>query len=201
MKFVLYLFFCCFLMTACNKRSGNESSEGNNPDAQSWFEEGAWRGGWKIQADESLDIVEFSSRYSANPERWQRAFEFLANTDLASIEPGRYELEGDKLFVLAQEFESKDEMDVKFEAHKKYADIHYVVRGQEKIGWAPIATAQVLDPYDESKDIAFFSSEEGKYRLSNSETFFIFFPDDMHRPGVRVSGPEQVKKIVIKVAL
>ena len=201
MKLSLYIFCCCCLiLAACGSRNGNSHSDGNNHNAKDWFQEGAWRQGWEVNADETLDIVEFSSRYSANPGRWQRAFEFLATTNLANMKPGRYELDGEQLFAIVLAV-AKDEADTRFEAHKKYADIQYVIAGRERIGVVPLESARMVEPYDDAKDIAFFETNENNYRPASAKNFFVFFPDEAHRPGVRVSEDEQVKKIVIKVKL
>lgn len=198
---LLYILCCCLALAACGNRNTTSEEEAGNGEAETWFEGGAWRQGWKVDADESLDVAEFSSRYSANPERWNKAFQFLSTPDLASKEPGRYELDGTNLFVIVQEYPAKEEDSTRFESHKVYADIQYVVDGREQIGVAPLASTEVIVPYDESKDIAFYRAKENNYRLATAERFFIFFPDDAHRPGFKVADGEQVKKIVVKVKL
>jgi YhcH/YjgK/YiaL family protein len=198
---LLYTLCCCLALAACGNRNATGEKDDDNSEARKWFEEGTWRQGWKVNADESLDVAEFSSRYSANPDRWNKAFQFLATTDVAKKEPGRYELDGTNLFVIVQEYPAKEEDSTRFESHKVYADIQYVVDGREQIGVAPLASTEVVTPYDESKDIAFYHAKENNYRLANSERFFIFFPDDAHRPGFKVADGEQVKKVVVKVKL
>ena len=94
---------------------------------------------------------------------------------------------------------TKDEENTRFEAHRKYADIQYLISGQEKIGISPLEKSTVTIPYNEEKDICFLHSDVKNYRLANSEKFFIFFPDDAHRPGMKAGEKEWVKKIVIKV--
>jgi YhcH/YjgK/YiaL family protein len=108
-------------------------------------------------------------------------------------------LDGEQLFAIVLDA-AKDEADTRFEAHKKYADIQYVIDGRERIGVVPLASARMVEPYDDAQDIAFFETNENNYRPASAKIFFVFFPDDVHRPGVRIEG-EQVKKIVIKVQL
>lgn len=199
MKLKFCTLCCCLALAAC--RPGSDHPDGNNGDAENWYEKGMWRHGWEINADQSLDRAEFAARYSANPARWEKAFHFLATTHLADMAPGRYELDGEQVFALVLEYIAKDEADTRFEAHRKYADIQYVIEGREKIGVAPLASAQVVEPYDEVQDIAFFRTDDDYYRPAGPDKFFVFFPDDTHRPGVKVSEGEHVKKIVIKVKL
>ena len=199
MKVKLYT-ICCLLLVACGGRNDGHA-DGNNHDAKNWIEKGTWRNGWEINPDQSLDTAEFHSRYLANPSRWEKAFNFLATTDLANKEPGRYEIDGEDLFAIVLEYAAKDEADTKFEAHKKYADIQYVINGREQIGLWPLDSARIIEQYDEEKDIAFFTTTENNYQIASPDKFFVFFPDESHRPGVQVLDGEQVKKVVVKVKL
>src|SRR5690349_19631919 len=198
---LLYIVCGCLALAACGNRNATGEKGDDNSDAEKWFAEGTWRQGWQANADESLDVTEFSARYAANPDRWNKAFQFLSSADAASKEPGRYELDGTNLFALVQEYPAKAEDSTRFESHKVYADIQYVVDGREQIGVAPLASMEVIEPYDESKDIAFYKGKENNFRRATPETFFIFFPDDAHRPSCRVADGEHVKKIVVKVKL
>ena len=67
-----------------------------------------------------------------------RPFEYLARTDLAALPLGRTDIAGDDVFVLISEGETRPPEQVKFEAHRRYIGIQFVVRGQEAIGVAPV---------------------------------------------------------------
>jgi biofilm protein TabA len=200
-KQTLFILSCSLALGSCGTRGAADSEVTNSTDANEWYEEGTWRQGWEVDADKSLDIAEFSKRYSRNPERWNKAFHFLATTDLNTKNPGRYELDGKNLFIIVDEYVAKEPEDTRFEAHQVYADIQHVVRGREYIGVMPLDSAQVVVPYDSTKDIKFLRTNENNYQLADSEKFFIFFPDDAHRPGAKVTSGEDVKKIVVKVRL
>ena len=200
-KQILFTLGCALALGSCSTRNAGDSEVTNSTDATEWYQEGAWRQGWKVAADRSLDIAEFSKRYSQNPERWNKAFHFLATTDLHTKSPGRHELDGKDLFAIVDEYIAKEPEDTRFEAHQVYADIQYVVRGREHIGLMPLDSAQVVVPYDADKDIKFLRTNENNYQLADSAKFFIFFPDDAHRPGTKVASGEQVKKVVVKVRL
>ena len=57
----------------------------------------------------------------------------------------------------------------------------------------------VDEEYNEEKDIVFYKSESGDYRLATPRNFLVFFPDDMHRPSVSTGDSVLVKKVVVKV--
>jgi YhcH/YjgK/YiaL family protein len=85
-----------------------------------------------------------------------------------------------------------------WESHKNYIDLHYVINGIEKIGVAPVASATITVPYDATKDIANYTAE-GKFYEAAPGEFFLFFPSDAHRPGIKTGNTGRDKKLVIKI--
>ena len=174
----------------------------NNPDRgkiEQWFEQGDWLQKWNILPDPTIDMVKFSSAHSRNPELWNKAFRFLESSDLKKIETGNYNLDGDNLLVKVQEYITKEEEDTMYEAHRKYADIQYIISGNERIGVARLENTAAVIPYDDLNDIVFLRSKEDKYHVASPDTFFIFLPQNAHRPCVKNGSAALVKKIVIKV--
>ena len=171
--------------------------------ARKWFNAREWAGGLQLEAHKSTDTLEFSFRYAKNKEAWEKAFAWLKNTDLIAIAPGKYQLDGDRLYVSVAEGATKSMEETRWEAHQKYIDIQYVVNGKEKIGVAPFSKAVGIEPFSVEKDVGFYEIPEAdcKYYVAQPGTFFIFFPNDAHRPGIVVKGNEQVKKIVVKVVV
>ncbi|SHF84414.1 YhcH/YjgK/YiaL family protein [Mariniphaga anaerophila] len=200
-QLVTVLAILIFMTTACtqSKKSGSENIK--NDELNEWFEKGEWKEGWHVQPDESINQEEFALQYSKHPQRWAKAFSFLNNEDLAALSPGRYELEGSDLFVNVDEYVTKNEEDTRFEAHRQYADIQYLVFGEEKIGVVPLENTFEVDPYDKDRDIAFFKAEQNNYRNADSIRFFVFFPDDAHRPCFKASKNSKVRKVVVKVRI
>ena len=147
-----------------------------------------------------IDSLKNVSTYENLSERLSKAFEFLSTQDLENLEVGRYELDSDNLFVLIQEYTGKKEDDGKCEAHKKYIDIQYIISGVEKIGYAPIDTMKVIDPYNEAKD-RFFVKFDGSYNILNKDMFAIYFPQDGHMPGIEVIPGTTIKKAVVKIKM
>ena len=61
-------------------------------------------------------------------ERLEWTLKYLAETDLAAMAPGRYDLNED-VFILRQAYESKPSEICKFETHEKYVDIQWIIEG------------------------------------------------------------------------
>jgi len=165
-----------------------------------WFEKGDWLNGWQVKPDQSINRKTFAVSYFKNKERWDKAFLFLKSHDLSALEIKRYDIDGDNLYAPVSEYLTKNEEDARYEAHQKYIDIQYVESGKELIGIAPLSQRKdVLEPYDGTKDIEFLTVAGGENRLATPERFFIFFPEDAHRPGLKDGENSPVRKVVVKV--
>lgn len=199
-RFVLALLMV--LIPACTVSAPTRAEQETETEMTAdWFTRGDWRQGWNVAPDESIDKEEFYRKYRENPEAWDTAFRFLAEKDLSGIAPGRYELQGEALFVNVDEYQTRDEEDTRYEAHRTYADIQYLVSGTEGIGVVPLELTTVTEPYDAEKDITFLESPADNYRIADQGTFFIFFPGDAHRPCVKKGVKMPVRKVVVKVRI
>jgi YhcH/YjgK/YiaL family protein len=147
-----------------------------------------------------LDKLENAGYYEPISENLRKGFEFLRNTELSSLEVGRYEIDGKNVFALVSEYDSKKPEDCRLEAHRVYADIQYIVSGKEYIGFDTIGNQTILTEYNPEKDIIFYTGETTQLCLA-SGMFAVFFPQDVHRPCMQIDGPEKVKKVVVKVKI
>jgi YhcH/YjgK/YiaL family protein len=188
--------------------SFNGCSDSNDPSGWSsskinkWFEKGEWLNGWSVSPDLSINRKSFAIAYFKNKERWNAAFTFLKNNDLSKLEIKRYDLDGNNLYVMVSDYISKNEENARSEAHKKYIDIQYVISGKELIGAGPMSTmTSVLEPYDDTKDIEFLTISQEKKLKAAPDKFFIFFPDDAHRPGIKDGENSSVRKLVVKIKI
>lgn len=118
------------------------------------------------------------------------------------LTPGRHELEGDSYYNV-DIYTAKDPAICRYEAHKKYIDIQYMVEGEELIYVTDIDNLQVSEPYSEEKDVMFFTGgEDIKPEIMTSGKYLIFNTQDGHKPSVRVGETgSEVKKVVFKVKI
>jgi YhcH/YjgK/YiaL family protein len=168
-------------------------------DIIKWFNARDWTSGWNVDPDESINKRELAVQFHKNRKHWEQAFLFLKNTDLEKSSVGKYELDGEELYAMIDEYKTRNEEDVMYEAHKVYADIQYLVYGEERIGVIDSTCSREVIPYDKTRDIAFLKSEKNNYRLASSKVFFVFFPKDAHRPCVKINDNSPVRKVVIKI--
>ena len=146
------------------------------------------------------DRLDRAAQYAGLPKRIRTALEWLRATDLAALPVGRIDLEGDKLFALVQEYDTKPMSEGLWEAHRSYIDVQYVVRGVERMGYTPVETITVTKPYDADKDYL-NGTGPGAFIEAPAGMVFVLWPGDAHMPGMRVDGPVPVRKIVLKVAV
>jgi YhcH/YjgK/YiaL family protein len=145
-----------------------------------------------------IDKIENSGLYLNLGTRIAKAFKYLNSADLSEIKPGRYEIEDDNIYAIVNEYKTKDAKDCKLEAHRKFIDIQYICSGMELVGVASFVNQTPVEEYDENRDCVFFN-EETSYIKMTAGMFAVFFPDDLHMPGVKADSVSEVKKVVIKV--
>jgi YhcH/YjgK/YiaL family protein len=146
-----------------------------------------------------LDTLANCHLYLSINERIAKGFDYLRTTDLDSLPCGKHDIDGDTIFALVQEYQTKPIAECKLESHKKYIDIQYVIRGEEMIGITTQNNQTILEQNLE-KDYTFYEGTTSLIRVSKG-MFTIFFPDDLHQPCVQTETVLEVKKVVIKVMI
>jgi len=147
-----------------------------------------------------LDILANHAQYSGISPRFARAFAFLQQLP-ADAALGRHEIDGDEVFAIVQQYFTKGLRDTQLEAHRKYIDIQYVLRGREIVYWAPLPLlTNVTMPFDVKADAALFGviPEIVPLQLQAGQ-FAILFPADGHAPSCSWDQPAEVRKVVVKV--
>ncbi|HNW57309.1 MAG TPA: YhcH/YjgK/YiaL family protein [Bacteroidales bacterium] len=181
-------------------KGSNDPTNWDSKKIDQWFEKGEWLNGWTVSPDASINRKEFAISYFKNKERWDRLFTFLKTNDLKNLEVKKYELEGANLSVIVSEYLSKDVDSARFEAHKNYIDLQYVISGSELMGVAPLSeTKEITKPYDPAKDVEFMTVNKCDDIKATPEKFFILFPSDIHRPGLKDGENAPIKKLVGKI--
>ena len=138
-----------------------------------------------------------SSACALLPAELRRALALLP--ELALRAPGRYPIDGERLFALVQQLDTFDNQ--RFEAHARYLDVQYLVSGNEKIGYLPQGlTLPLLQDQLASHDIAFYQAEQPACELLLTPGMFaIFAPGELHRPCGMLEQPINIKKVVLKI--
>jgi YhcH/YjgK/YiaL family protein len=145
-----------------------------------------------------VDSLSNAGIYRTLGLRIAAALGYLERTDFWRVTPGRHDLDGDRLFALVQDYTTRPEREGRWECHRRYIDLQFVVSGVERIGYAPVASLQA-GPYDADRDIAWLDGTGSFVRLPAGH-MMLLWPDDAHMPGIAEADPSPVRKVVVKIA-
>ena len=145
-----------------------------------------------------VDVLDNFINYLHLHKKFEIVNDYLKNNNLKDMPVGKYEIDGNDVYLALQEYNSKPEIGAKAEAHKKYIDIQIVVEGSEKIGYTDKSNTKPCTFYDTDKDIEFLDGAVD-FTEARPGMFFIFYPKDAHMPSIAINEPTVVKKAVFKV--
>lgn len=145
-------------------------------------------------------LQQAESYYALNPGI-EIALRYLQTTDFTKLENGKYELDGDNLFAIIQEYDTKDPFAEKLESHKKYIDVQYVFSGIEKMGHAVLKNQVPSRAYNADDDYMLFDETPDFFSLVSEGMFTIFYPTDLHMPCICNEQSIHVKKVVVKLSV
>ena len=146
------------------------------------------------------DKLQNAKNYYNLSESLKKGLQWLEATDLNEIADGKYTIEGELVYASVQTYETK--LEAKYESHRKYIDIQYLIKGSEKIGVTDLANCITCIEYDSKRDLEFYDINRNDEYIELSEgSFAIFYPHDAHKPSIAIKTPTTVKKVVIKVAV
>jgi biofilm protein TabA len=132
--------------------------------------------------------------------RYEKAVDFLKNTDLESLAPGKYEIDGKNVFANVTEYTTVPWEEAKYEAHHNYTDIQYMISGSETMTYARIDELTEKVPYNEEKDVVFYDNENpGLKVVVKAGEYMIFNPWDGHKPKAAAGEPAMIKKVIVKI--
>ena len=128
------------------------------------------------------------------------ALDYIARLD-ASVENGTYLLENGVKAIVSESI-TRVVNEKGFEAHRRFIDVQFALRGVELIRCKPLECVKETIPYNEEKDAARYADEPGLDAVIGNGYFVVVWPDDAHEPLLAVDGqPELVKKVVLKVPM
>jgi YhcH/YjgK/YiaL family protein len=146
------------------------------------------------------DTLDNLGKYLCVHPYFKTVGEFMEKNDINSLALGKHEVGENGVFVLKNEFTTKEVSECFIESHIKYIDIHIILEGREKIGVCNIRDCKE-HPYDPEKDCRKLTGEAGMINLIPG-IFAVFYPQDGHMCQIKYGDfPEKVKKIVFKIPL
>lgn len=185
------------ISTACGT---GDISQWSDQKIDRWFASSEWQTALACKPAPETDRRQFAEQVLGNPDAWRAALEFLRTADPTSLADGTWRITPDgSVRATVARYTTKDSAD--FEAHRRYIDLHYVIEGRECIQIAPINSVNdCTQPYDAAKDIEFHASATSPTECPADPTrLVILFPNQAHKPCMKVGTNASVRKIVVKI--
>lgn len=129
-----------------------------------------------------------------------RALEYARSHDLSAMERGRHDVDGDALYFNMIEYTTGPSEEKAYEAHRAYIDVHYMIRGEERIEVAFVSGMEQGE-YEPEGDYLPVSGTAAACATMRAGDFLVCYPEDGHKPGVQAEAPMAIKKAVFKVAI
>jgi YhcH/YjgK/YiaL family protein len=106
------------------------------------------------------------------------------------------------IFALEQVYFSKTRKKSFFESHRKYIDIQVILKGEEIIEIKNIKDMKIKKEYNPETDLIIYEDEkEASKLILKAGDVAVFYPEDAHMPGLKLSNSVKVIKTVVKVQI
>ena len=139
------------------------------------------------------------TRYKGLGEHLDKLIDYLTSHSLEELKNGRNEVDGDYAYINCFEYETLPEEETIFEAHEKYADIHMMISGKEKMGVSDVSVLTITKE-DKEADYVLGNGPTENYVTLKPGAALIVFPEDAHKVKIMADGgAEHVRKAVGKV--
>ena len=145
------------------------------------------------------DRLERSHLYAHMDDRLAAGFVLLKRLLAEGSPEGRHGQDGGDVHAIVRSYVTGSPEGLMYEAHRRYTDIQCLAEGGETIYWAPAGQLTTATEYTEEEDVVLFAEADGSALRMMPGIFAVFFPSDAHKPDCQLDGPENVKKIVVKV--
>lgn len=128
-------------------------------------------------------------------EKLKTALDYIKQGNYPSIENEKLFL-NDDIFLFLKKANTKEYTN-RYEAHKNYLDIFYLIKGTEDVYVSKTIDMNVSEEYNPEKDIMFGQVNYYQKITMHEGDYIIVFPEDAHAP-IKGNG-DPIEQLVIKV--
>ena len=128
--------------------------------------------------------------------------DFLKNNDLANFKKGITKIDNDRFYVNICDYTTVEEDDRVWEAHKKYLDIHVMVKGSEVVKHTFIENANIKTYHEDSDYVEIPDVKKIDTVITLSEgQYLVFDTTDVHKTAIKNGEAQDVIKAIFKVRI
>ena len=144
------------------------------------------------------DSLEHLGRYRGLNANLDTAIDYLQTHDISALPDGRTEVDGDNVFINMMDATLHSDDGYHPEYHKTYADLQIDITGGEGWGYTSKAGREIGEftgdcGFQDSASVVTGTLGEGR--------FVLFFPTELHKPGLVQHGCVSVRKAVVKIKM
>lgn len=143
------------------------------------------------------DTLSHAGQYMGLHPNLDKALDFLRSADFSALPDGRQEIDGDAVFANIMSYTTLADNQTP-ENHKKYADVFYLLEGEETVGVLPLEEVGELVEARPENDVWLHRGRTVRLPLGGGR-FAVLFPGDAHAPSIGPNGPAPARKCVVKV--
>ena len=148
-----------------------------------------------------LDSIANAKQYYGISPRIKQALQYIETTDFTKYSKGKHPIDNENLFFLVNDYETKENNDTVLEAHRRYIDLQYMTSGSEQINIEQLDKQPIHTEYNEEYDYILFNETVVDQIILQEGMFAIFFPNDLHMPGIMNKSRMNIEKIVVKILI
>ena len=140
---------------------------------------------------------EEAAQLAAENEQFAVVFAFMKQCSLDTLPVGRYEIDGDRVYLTIMEGALKERANAPLEAHNAYYDLQIPLSQAEEYGIA--VREKCVAPrgeFNPERDIIFYDDAPTHYVTLQMGEAIIFAPEVAHAPMI---GEGSIRKAVFKI--
>lgn len=145
-----------------------------------------------------MQLVDIYNMENVQSDAVRQCIDFACRNSLQAKAAGRYDIDGDEIYVAISEYQTASSETKAWEAHREYVDLQLVIQGEELVEVSPLSKMSCGE-YIPQRDFLPCNGSAEKKVLLRKGVGLILFPEDGHKPGVQNERPQQVKKAVFKI--
>ena len=138
-----------------------------------------------------VDSFDYIACYKGLHPNLDKAIDWLNSHTLDALENGKTIIDGENVFVNVMDADLRDANGAAFEYHRRYADLQIDITGGE--GWG-----YTNEPGEE---VGKYAVDCGFQDSASVVSGALFFPTELHKPGLVQDGCANVRKAVVKIKM
>ena len=150
-----------------------------------------------------LDTLDAIGKYAGISPNFETAVRWLQETDPEALEPGRTDIDGEKVYAVVSENRLEPKEPV-FEVHRRYADIQIILQGREGFLYGregrELSVNKACQEHSQYKKRLQKPLYIGRIFLSKPGSVYHVLPEKDRRP-LSPAAPVPDRKLVVKVLM